>query len=448
MNPEVVPPLVVDAPPVLPPPVVLPVVGDPEVVAPPVDPPPVVDPAVGADPVVALPVVVDVVVPAPVPVLVVVPTPIPPVVVVVPFPLVVAPIPVVVPVVPFVLVLPVVPLELAAVLPSEEVVAAPLEDPPPMPLELAVVAEPELDPPLAPTGTFDAEHALAMRAQIENDKRTKRIMWGFPSERREALPRNHTRGRRGSDSSCPMTLEAGNLPRPRGSEILLRMRMAPWIALATLFVAATGQAQQDPAHDHYLAGVADYKAGRYAEAIGEFQTADQIRPSPVLSFNIAQCYEKMADLQSARTAYQEYLVRAPNAPDRTAVEATIASIDKRLLEKGNDSVVLVPSTQISQTQEKGQPYWISATILGVGAAGIITGVILNVIANSNASSLTNGTLHKRADAQSYYDNANNAWTGAAISYGVGGGLLAIGAGLLTYQLLQQPPPPAAAVTVQ
>jgi tetratricopeptide (TPR) repeat protein len=223
------------------------------------------------------------------------------------------------------------------------------------------------------------------------------------------------------------------------------MRTAPWIALAALLIATPSFAQQDLAHDHYLAGVANYKAGRYAEAIGEFQTADQIRPSPVLSFNIAQCYEKMADLQSARTAYQEYLARAPNAPDRAAVEATIASIDKRLAEKRADSVVLIPSTQVSQTQEKTQPYWISGTLIGVGAAAIIVGVVLNVIATNNASSLTGGGLHKHSDAQNYYDSANSAWTGALISYVAGGVVLATGTGVLTYQLLQKPAPPIATV---
>jgi tetratricopeptide (TPR) repeat protein len=220
------------------------------------------------------------------------------------------------------------------------------------------------------------------------------------------------------------------------------MQQAIWLSLATLLVASPAIAQKDPAHDHYLAGVADYKAGRYAEAIGEFQMADQLRPSPVLSFDIAQCYEKMADLGNARTAYQEYLRRAPNAPDRAAVEATIASIDKRLKER-HDSVVLVPSSQLAQTQGKGQAYWLSGTLIGVGAAGIIAGIVLNAIAGSNAGTLTNGKVHRQSDAQGYYDTANGTWTGAVVSYSVGAGLLAVGTGLLTYQLLQQPQPTAA-----
>ncbi len=88
-------------------------------------------------------------------------------------------------------------------------------------------------------------------------------------------------------------------------------------------------AQADPAADHYKAGVTHFHAGQFAEAIQEFRAADAIRPSPVLSFDIAQCFEKMADLSNAKSAYQDYLRRAPNADDRQAVEATIASIDQK-----------------------------------------------------------------------------------------------------------------------
>src|SRR5581483_10747347 len=100
-----------------------------------------------------------------------------------------------------------------------------------------------------------------------------------------------------------------------------------------LLLANVAVAQVDPAADHYKAGVARFHAGQYADAIQEFRAADAIRPSPVLSFDIAQCYEKMADLPNAKAAYQDYLRLAPNAEDREAVEATIASIDQKLAQQ-------------------------------------------------------------------------------------------------------------------
>src|SRR5450631_1519410 len=101
----------------------------------------------------------------------------------------------------------------------------------------------------------------------------------------------------------------------------------PLAALAVLAspTARADEASSDAAKVHFQSGALHYKQGQYAMAIEEFKAADRLRPSPVLSYNIAQCYEKMADLSKARSYYQEYLQRSPQASDRTAIEATIAS---------------------------------------------------------------------------------------------------------------------------
>ena len=46
---------------------------------------------------------------------------------------------------------------------------------------------------------------------------------------------------------------------------------------------------------------------------------------------------------------------------------------------------------------------------------------------------------KQGEAQSYYNTAQNCWTGALIGYIAGGVLLATGAGILTYQLVSSIP---------
>jgi tetratricopeptide (TPR) repeat protein len=202
-------------------------------------------------------------------------------------------------------------------------------------------------------------------------------------------------------------------------------------------------AQVDPAADHYKAGVSRFHAGQYADAIQEFRAADAIRPSPVLSFDIAQCYEKMADLPNAKAAYQDYLRRAPNADDREAVEATIASIDQKLSQQeSKDTVVLVPATPPPvgevQAAHRGPNLTAAITLASIGAAGIIAGVILNGLSHNASQSLQNNGVGGRywspSLAQGYYDTAQNCWTGALIGYIAGGVLLATGGGILTYQL--------------
>jgi tetratricopeptide (TPR) repeat protein len=220
-------------------------------------------------------------------------------------------------------------------------------------------------------------------------------------------------------------------------------------------------AQADPAADHYKAGVAHFHAGQFAEAIQEFRAADAIRPSAVLSFDVAQCYEKMADLAAAKTAYQDYLRRAPSAEDRPAVEATIASIDQKLAQQPRDMVVLVPASpaapgasgapgpdlQVSASRS-GPNLALGITLASIGAAGLIAGAILNGLSHNASLSLQNdGTVVMRSprywsqsEAQGYYNTAQNDWTGALIGYIAGGVLLATGGSILTYQLAAKPSP--------
>ena len=53
------------------------------------------------------------------------------------------------------------------------------------------------------------------------------------------------------------------------------------------------------AQARFEAGVAAYEEGRFRDAIARFKEADQLSPSPLLSFNIAKVYDRMADNPSA-----------------------------------------------------------------------------------------------------------------------------------------------------
>jgi tetratricopeptide (TPR) repeat protein len=222
------------------------------------------------------------------------------------------------------------------------------------------------------------------------------------------------------------------------------------IALSFSLLANAALAQVDPAADHYRAGANHFRAGRYANAIQEFRAADAIRPSPVLSFDIAQCFEKMADLVNAKVAYQDYLRRAPGADDRQAVEATIASIDQKLSQQNRETVMLVPSTVLPMAEQsvQKQPPSLALALTGVsvGAAGIIAGAILNAVSHNASQSLQSEGVGGQgywssSKAQGYYSTAKDFWTGALIGYIAGGVLLASGGGLLTYQLATRPAAP-------
>lgn len=121
-------------------------------------------------------------------------------------------------------------------------------------------------------------------------------------------------------------------------------RLAPgWVLLAALAWARPGVANDEPptqgranpdAQARYDAGVAAYEAGRYREAIDRFKEADQLSPSPLLSFNIAKVYDRMLDEPNALAAYRNYLRRLPAADNRDAVQQRIGELEQALRADG------------------------------------------------------------------------------------------------------------------
>jgi tetratricopeptide (TPR) repeat protein len=105
-------------------------------------------------------------------------------------------------------------------------------------------------------------------------------------------------------------------------------RRAPWaLALALLVAAPTARADAalDAAARHFEEGSRLYAAGSYRDAIDEFEAAHAIAPAPANLFNLARCYEKLAELRIALEHYQRYL-EDQEAPERQLVERRIADL--------------------------------------------------------------------------------------------------------------------------
>src|SRR4051794_1613167 len=58
---------------------------------------------------------------------------------------------------------------------------------------------------------------------------------------------------------------------------------------------------------HFEDGVALYRAGRFQEAIEHFQKAYELKPEPVLLYNVARAYEGLGELKRALEGYRAYL---------------------------------------------------------------------------------------------------------------------------------------------
>jgi tetratricopeptide (TPR) repeat protein len=77
-----------------------------------------------------------------------------------------------------------------------------------------------------------------------------------------------------------------------------------------------------------------YKSAKYKEALGKFEETFALRPHPTVTYNIGRCHEKMGNVPKALSAFREYLRVAPKASDAEAVSAAMASMEKKLSERG------------------------------------------------------------------------------------------------------------------
>lgn len=77
-----------------------------------------------------------------------------------------------------------------------------------------------------------------------------------------------------------------------------------------------------------------FRAARYREAIGAFETAYRLKPHGAIHFNVAQCRERLEEWPGALRSYQDYLREVPDASDRAAVRASIQRIERRIAKAG------------------------------------------------------------------------------------------------------------------
>jgi tetratricopeptide (TPR) repeat protein len=113
--------------------------------------------------------------------------------------------------------------------------------------------------------------------------------------------------------------------------------MALRLLLAVLLWSASapaGEALVSPeAKLHVAVGIDHYNAGRYQEAVKEFELAYRLSSRPALLFNIARAESKLGHEEAAIAFLRRYLEERPNAPDAQAVRAEIEAHGRTLAEQ-------------------------------------------------------------------------------------------------------------------
>lgn len=217
--------------------------------------------------------------------------------------------------------------------------------------------------------------------------------------------------------------------------------------------------ETDLAKTHYLLGQKYYRASNYPKALAAFNEAYKLDAKPGLLFNIARCQEVMGQLKQAVANYELYLQKIPTAPNRELVKTRVKNLQVVITARQapEPTPAPAPASQPAPTTapaveprtrpaldppaavDRAMPWrrttgWVA---LGVGGAALATGVVLGTLASGKADEHDQAVQDKQTYQQieQIIDAGQRYETAQVATLITGGVLMAAGAGLLVWDLL-------------
>lgn len=173
-----------------------------------------------------------------------------------------------------------------------------------------------------------------------------------------------------------------------------------------------------------------YERGEYAAAILLLRELLRTNSDPILYFNLGRAHESAGEPEAAIEAYECYLQGFPEASDRDAVRDRITNLRARIeAAKAPPPPVLPHEATVSPPSPpdpppRTSPAYVPWTMLGVGAAGLVTGGILGIMARSKEREARGAAV--QLDAFDAHQQAGRHALGANISFALGGALAVAG----------------------
>ena len=144
---------------------------------------------------------------------------------------------------------------------------------------------------------------------------------------------------------------------------LIEKSMLMGFLLCILAIAAqpaNAQSDEELAKTHFKAAGSYYNQGKYEKALEEFKEAYRLMPLPEVIYNMAQCYERLGDLETSIGEYRKYMEEKPDAKDLQAIRDKIESLKDRLDKTGiavkiseEGATVFVDGTEVAASPVSG-----------------------------------------------------------------------------------------------
>jgi tetratricopeptide (TPR) repeat protein len=119
--------------------------------------------------------------------------------------------------------------------------------------------------------------------------------------------------------------------------------------------ASSTAASRQAGHEYLEAGKSAYDAGRFEEALRNYERAYELLKTPRTLFRIGDVADKLGLRVRAVSAYQQYLASVPTTSDRARVEARIRANRGPAPAKAPEATQLVSSAPVVRTQAVEPP---------------------------------------------------------------------------------------------
>lgn len=146
---------------------------------------------------------------------------------------------------------------------------------------------------------------------------------------------------------------------------------ALWLATMLMPINAAAQEQLDEAARLTFESAREaFVAGDYENALARFRQAYQLSPRPGLLYNIAQTLDRLRRDEETLQALRDYLRAAPDAQNRSEVEARIRVLERAL---ANRTVAPPPG---SGTASQGIGILHPAIFFATAGLALVSGAVL------------------------------------------------------------------------